>query len=512
MEAEIPTALAVPRLGRKVPHGTVALIDRASICVAELAMGPAGVRVRRHALVFNGKDGIQFLDSDPDSVVAMLARVVREHGFSRRIACIGLFESMFAATQCKLARTTPAATSALLERRVREQIIEPTEDLLSDHTCVSPVTAPPDEPLHVLLAWASRAQLERYARAFRRERLSVERVVPPSVALLDLFGRTRPDEPDRIELFTRYCYPSLVIGVHRGGLPLYLRFLPDLMADAEESVVSTILNEVRRTATFVAESHMGRMPAGVTYSGLTASDGARFEQRLKAEVGLVAHTQQVALDGADAEIAPERLAALTGLLVHGAPLAGKRVRAMNLLPKTERPLAQTAATLAVLAVITMITAFASLGVARHSVQAVSQEIHQLEADFAAYAPGLAERHELIDVARRADSQRATMQLVQTVHGNPVQPLLETLLLLPDETLPAEGWLNNAYAVGTEVPRLELRLRGDFSGPRSARLAAFTDALKARPWCASLTATRGAVRVSPGHDDAQEDVSLGLLLQ
>jgi len=504
--------LAVPRLGRRPLHGTVALIDRASISVAELAIGPRGVSVRRHVLAFNGMADMKFLDSDPASVVAALARVLRENGLQNKLACVGLFESMFGATLCELPPTTPAAAAALLERRVREQVIDGKEDLLADHASVEARKSPAATKQHALLAWASRAQLERFAAAFKREGLVVRRIVPPSVALLDLFGRTRPADADRLELFARYCYPSLVIGVHRGGRPLYLRFLPDVMADADEGVVTTLISEVRRTAMFVTESHEGSALAAVTFSGLSVNDATRFTQRLAAEAGLQAQSQQVTLDGPDLGADPERLAALTGLLLHGAPLARQRVRAMNLLPGADRPLARTAGTLLALALVTMVAAFSSLGIARHSVKAGSTDVRMLEACLQSLQPTSDERRTLLEVSRRAQTNRATLDLLHTVAGNPVQPLLETLLLLPPGARAVEGRLNHAYAIGSEHPRLELLLRGDFSGPRAASADALQAGLRNRPWCAALTASRGSVQVSADHAGVVEDLALGMRLQ
>ncbi|HTE05684.1 MAG TPA: hypothetical protein VK824_05760 [Planctomycetota bacterium] len=509
MDPAFRSPLAVPRLGRRLPHGTVALVDRASITVAELAVGPLGVRVRRHVLAFNGRDEMRFLESDPDSVAAMLARVLRDNGFSNRLACVGLFESMFGATLCELPRTTPAATAALLERRVREQIVAPGEDLLADHACVAEA---PGTPLRALLAWASRSQLDRYAAAFRREGLRVRRVVPPSVALLDLFGRTRVADPERLELFARYCYPSMVIGVHRGDRPLYLRFLPDVMADADEGVVSTLLTEVLRTATFVAESQQGRTLSGVTFSGLTASDASRFTLRLRDEAGLDAQPQHVDVDGPDLGADPERLAALTGLLVHGTHLARHRVRSMNMLPGTERPLARTVATLLAVALVTSVIAFTSLGLARGAARVSAAEVHGLEAGFEELVRTAPERQALLDALQRTETQRATLAFLRTAAGNPVQPLLGSLLLLPAGAVPIEGRFENTYAAGGEAPSLSLRLQGDFSGAGSAALDHLAAELRAQPWCAALSMSRGAVRVEPDQGRVTEDVALGMELR
>jgi hypothetical protein len=504
--------LAFARIGRRLPSGTVALIDRASIAIAQLSVGPRGTRVHRHVMAFNGQSGMQYLESDPASVAAALARVLKEQGFAPRLVCLGLFESMFGATLCDLPTTTTAAATALLERRVREQVIDQSEDILADHACIDATARSSDTPRRALLAWSARAQLQAYADAFRKEQLHVERVVPPFVALLDLFGRTRPDDGDRLELFARYCFPSVIIGVNRGRQPLYLRFLPDVMADATDGVVPTLLNEVRRTAAFAVENQHGTALSGVVYSGLSPADASRFVQRLREEARLPAQAQTVTLDGSAQGADPERLAALTGLLLHGAPLARQRVRAMNLLPARVRSLSQTMITLLVFTTVSTIAAFTSLGLARHALAAETDRIGTLESRLADLSRHSEERLALVTESRRSQAAQATLELLGTVAGNPVQPLLEALLLLPAGTTPSEGRLDHAYAVGSEVPRLELQLRGDFTGEQAGRLAALVAALRQRPWCLELQEQRGSVEVNADRNGVAETVTLGMRLQ
>jgi hypothetical protein len=491
--------------------GVVALVDRASITVADLLIGPAGVTVRRWVVVFNGAGDLRYIDTDAKSAVAALARVLAENGFPNKLAAVGLTDSMFGAALCDLPKTSTEALSALIVKRVREQVVDPPDDLLADHSVMDlprVEKAAPDRVRKGYLAWSSKALMEGFQREFQAHELAVGRLMPPAVALLDLFGRTRPDDETRLELFARYCYPSLVIGVCGAREPLYLRFLPDLMADATEGVVATVLQEVRRTAAFVTENHPNARVQRLCFSGLSANDGASLTARLRAQGDMDAESLHMPVEGPASEADPERLAVLASLLLHGAPLRGRNVRAMDLLPKSPPRVSRSLVALGAFMVLGLVACMTSLFLAKSAVEAGTTDVAALEGQFTELTAGASERVVARREAHALAIDSATLGVLSAASGNPVQPLLEALLLAPPEARITAASIDNPFRAGAARAQLDLRLSGDFSSDGgAARLHARTAQLAARPWCADLRITQGGLKAAAGKVGLAEDVGL-----
>ena len=500
-------------LTTRARRGVVVLLDRTTITVADLAVGPEGVGVHRWVVAQNGRQDLHWFDDDPASAVAALRRVLDGNGLPRRLACVALNESLFGTTLASLPRTTPAAMAALVSRRVREEAVAPEGDLYADHALVDVEGEADDTPRRGFVSWCSRTLMDGYVAEFRRQHLAVARVMPPSVALLDVFARSRHATEPRLELLVTYNFPSLVIGVFDSGRPLYLRVLRDVMADATDGVVGTVLREVLRTIAYAIENHQGRQVERVCHSGLTAADGERLAKKLHEHSALPAEVLAVPLsgppDGADAQ----QLAVAAGLLLHGAPLAGRKTKALDLLPLPVGRVPRALATLGLLAVVAIVTGMTSLQLAKGTVQSVESEVRALEEDFEGLSANAAERTGILERATTLQPRRAVLELIEDRPGNPVQPLLEALLLVPPEAAVTSASLDNPYPVSRDRPRLDLRLGADFSGASGAeRLNRLVSGLRTRPWCASLQVVQGGLRASRDDESMSESIGLGAWLR
>ncbi len=500
-----------PALCRRPVRGLVAVVERTSITVADLAVSPKGVQVHRFVACLNGPDDLVWFDQDPDSVAAALARILREQGLSSKLACVGLPDAAFSTALGPLPRTTAAATAALVVRRVRQEAIAPQADLLADHLVVRP-RGDARAPRPAYVSWCERALMEGFAASFRRHGLQVARVTPPSVALLDLFGRTRPADEARFELLVRYSYPSLVIGVHEGRDPVYLRVLTDVMSDSTDGVTGTVLREVLNTVAYTIENHQGRMVERVSHAGLPAADARRFEARLRDSANIPAEALSIPVTGAG-EVPAEASATAIALLVQGASPPGADVHPMDLLPARERRASRLLVGLALLAGLSVVAAVTSLAFAREVASAAAGEIEALEREFADLAGDAGERTAGLEQAALVQPREATLARLGAGAGNPVQPLLETLLLVPQEATLVAACLERPCAAGAGPARLDLKLSGDFSGAAGATSQrALTEALAGRPWCAALQVTQGSLRTALGGEAMAESLGLGLQLR
>jgi hypothetical protein len=325
--------------------------------------------------------------------------------------------------------------------------------------------------------------------------MEVGRIVPPSVALLDLFARTRPARGARFELLLRYAYPSLVIGVLDGREPAYLRVLRDVMADATDGVTGTVTREVLNTIAYTIENHHGRMVERVSLSGLPPAEVARLRAKLQEHAGIPAETFTVPrAEGPNADAPDEALAVATALLAHGAPLPGASVRPMDLLPAPVRRFSRGLLLMSGLSLLSVATGLTSLFLAQATVNASVAELAGLEQEHAQSEEGSVERNALLRRATELQPRRTTLAMLEDRLGNPVQPLLEALLLAPPGAEVASASLDNPLPATSDLPRLDLRLTGDFSGEDgAARQRTFTEALAARSWCASLSVVHGGLR-------------------
>jgi len=489
-------------------RGTVALIERTAITVADLTLSPDDVRVHKFTVSHNGRKELVYFDHDPESMVAALVRVLQEQSLPPKLAAVGLPDAAFGTSLVPLPRTTPAATAALVARHVRDEAVAPEADQLADHAVIDSVDRSPDAPRRAYVSWCSRPLLDTFTTAFRRHRMDIGRVVPPSVALLDLFGRTRPATSHRFELLLRYAYPSLVIGVHYGREPVYLRVLRDVMADATDGVTGTVAREVLNTIAYTIENHQGRTVERVCVSGLPPAEVARLQAKLQQDAGIPAESFAVPLaEGATSETPIEALAVMTALLAHGTPLPGASVRAMDLLPSPVKRFSRAFAVMAGISVLSVAVSLISLFLAQATVDASRGAVAMLEDDQEQVVQGAVARNAALLRAAGLQPHRTTLAMLDDRHGNPVQPLLEAMLLAPPEAELTSISLDNPPAAGDERPRLDLRLSGDFSGEGgAARQRAFTDALASRPWCASLSLVHGGLRTT---DDGAPVESLGV---
>lgn len=490
-----PPPLPPDALTARPRRGTVALIDRTAITVADLTLTPEGVRVHKFTVSHNGRNELVYFDHDPESMVAALVRVLQEQSLPLKLAAVGLPDAAFGTTLAPLPRTSAAATAALVTRHVRDEAVAPEGDLLADHALIEPLERETEAPRRAWVSWCSRPLLDAFTSAFRRQRMEVGRIVPPSVALLDLFARTRPARGARFELLLRYAYPSLVIGVLDGREPAYLRVLRDVMADATDGVTGTVTREVLNTIAYTIENHHGRMVERVSLSGLPPAEVARLRAKLQEHAGISAETFTVPrAEGPGADAPDEALAVATALLAHGAPLPGASVRPMDLLPAPVRRFSRGLLLMSGLSLLSVATGLTSLFLAQATVSASVAELAALEQDHAQSEEGSVERNAVLRRAAELQPRRTTLAMLEDRPGNPVQPLLEALLLAPPGAEVAGASLDNPPPAASDLPRLDLRLTGDFSGEDgAARQRAFTAALAARPWCASLSVVHGGLR-------------------
>jgi hypothetical protein len=248
----------------------------------------------------------------------------------------------------------------------------------------------------------------------------------------------------------------------------------------------------------------------VCHSGLPPAEVERFRSRLHDHAGIPAEPLAVAVAGAPGDVPHETLAAAAALLLHGAPLPGCSVRPMDLLPAAVQRVSRPVLALASLAAVSGVAGVASLLLAQGTVQATTRAVSALEQEFAQLVADAGPRAALLERASELQPRRATLDRLQDRAGNPVQPLLETLLLLPPEATLASAALD-APPSGERPARLDLRLAADFSGPGGAALRRdFTSALAARPWCDGLHLVQGGLRAGP--DGRSESLGVGLWLR
>jgi hypothetical protein len=150
----------------KPRRGTVALIDRTAITVADLTLTPEGVRVHKFAVSHNGRNELVYFDHDPESMVAALVRVLQEQSLPLKLAAVGLADAAFGTTLAPLPRTSAAATAALVTRHVRDEAVAPECDLLADHALIEPLERETEAPRRAWISWCSRPLLDAFTAAF----------------------------------------------------------------------------------------------------------------------------------------------------------------------------------------------------------------------------------------------------------------------------------------------------------------------------------------------------------
>jgi hypothetical protein len=166
--------------------------------------------------------------------------------------------------------------------------------------------------------------------------------------------------------------------------------------------------------------------------------------------------------------------------------------------------------LAALAGVSVVAGVTSLLLAQATVRAGQREVAALETEYAGVSGGAATRAAQLERAGALPARSATLARLADRPGNPVQPLLEALLLLPPEAALKAAALD-APPDGSAPARLDLRLSADFSGPQgAAQRAALQAALAARPWCAGLHVAQGGLRA--GADGPRETLDLGSWLR
>lgn len=493
---------------RRTLRGTVALADALGVAIARLSLGPDGLHVERFVDLGDAELPPEYASGDPAAVAAALRDVMHKHDLGRRLTCLGVDDSLTGASLADLPLAKGRALSALVGRHVREEL--PTQDapVLADLLRVAP-RHDGDPKTRCWVAWAEQPLMSGLNSELRRAGLRVDRVLPPSVALLDMLGRAATPEHDRIELVVRFCWPSVVIGVYAGGSPQYARFLGDLLVDAVGDPVDAGITELQRTVAFVRERNRGRAPDVVWHTGLDPSRARDFEQRVEAGMGISAAHVRLSAEGEVDSGRSDRLTVLAALLHHGAERGRGKDQSLDLLPdpppRDHWVLAGMGAALMLTASISFAdfaeTDQGNLSVGAHRA-ALAAEQERLRSD----EDG---RARLRDELALREAWAGSLAVVPDAQHDPVRPVLDALMALPDGVALDGVDLRNEY---DGEGALQLSLSGDFTGGGADDLAAYLARLERRPWAQDLSAERGSLAFARRGDAVTEELRVELRLQ
>lgn len=493
---------------RRPLKGTVALADALGVALAQLRLGPDGFRVERFIDLGDAELPPEYASGDPVALANALQEVMKEHGLGKSLTCLGLDDSLTGASLADLPEAKGKAMTALVGRHVRDELPMQQAPVLADMVRVAPRQE--SDPLtRSWVAWSDRELMTGVANALSTRGISVDRVVPPSVALLDMLGRTSEGGGDRIELVVRFCWPSVVIGVYAGGSPQYARFLGDLLVDATEDPVDAGITELHRTVAFVRERNRGRQPDVVWHTGLDTSRARDFEQRLEEGLGIPGAQVEIAATGDIDAGRRDRLTVLASLLYHGAERKRGREHVIDLLPDPPKGDHWMLAGLGAALLSTAALSFANFESMDQGNLDVGARRASLGAEDTRLRNGATARAKEREQLTLREAWQNALSMVPTADDDPVRPLLDTLLLTPDRIRMNSALLTHGYGSdGT----LSLGLSGDFTGGGSEELSAFLAALERRSWSTGLSAERGSLAFSSEGSGASEDLEVEVTLR
>lgn len=490
---------------RRSVSGTVALADALGVAVASLAIGPDGLRVDRFVDVGGGDLPPGYASADPKAVAEAVAGVLSQHGFGRRLTCLGIDDSLTGASLADVPEARGRMLAALVGRHVREELPVQTAPVLADLVRLQP-DGDEEARRRCWVAWSDQDLVEGLAREFRARDVTLGRVLPPSVALLDMLGRTREVDPDRLELLVRFCWPSVVIGVFAGGRPQYARFLNELLVDAQDPVEAGIL-ELHRTVGFIRERNRGRAPDLIWCTGLDASLSADFFARLETDLGIPAAAIEVESEGDASVSRRDRLVVLAALLHHEADRGRGRAQRLDLLPD---PPARDHWMLAGLGAVLVATAAVSMSLFEGAQQGnmdVVAKCNELRAEQVRLTLDSASCVELGEQLSLLEAWSESLAVVPA--PDPVQPVAETVLSLPDGISMRGARLDRPYA---GAGSLHFDISGDFTGLGAQELSGFLAALESRPWAAQVVAQRGQLTFERSSNTPLEELAVEVTLR
>lgn len=501
------TGAPIPLCSRRTFKGTVALADALGVAVAQLSVGPSGLKVDRFVDVGDAELPPEYASADPAAVAAALDGVLTEHKLPKRLLCLGLDDSLAGASLADLPDVKGRALNALVASHVRSELPVQNASVLADLVRVSGTDE--QDAQRSWITWADESLVLGVRKALDARGIKVERVLPPSVALLDMFGRVRPSEDDKLELVVRFCWPSVVIGVFSGGVPQYVRFLGNLLVDAVGEPVDAGILELQRTVAYIRERNRGRAPEVVWHTGLDPSRAHDFEQRLEVALGIPAASLVLEAHGATDQGRVDRLTVLAAMLHHGTDRGRKRGQTLDLLPD---PPARDHWVLAGLGAGVLAAAgfcFTVFDEVRQGNLGVGARRAALLAEHSRLSDSEPERSLLRTELELRHAWDASLAVVSSAGRDPVQPALEAVLALPPKVELASLSLSTPY---DHAGLLSLSLTGDSTGSLAEDLNHYLTLLGERPWADRLITRRGDLAFAQESQAALEEMGVDVSLR
>jgi hypothetical protein len=518
-EDDPPAHVLTPRA--RAAAGVVALAERDTIVVADLAITSKGIAIRRAAVARNGEDGASWTIGEPGSVAKALAAAVARAKLPRRITAVALCQSLTGVQHTVLPPVKGRLRDALLAKRLAELVNDEPGEWVIDTLEFRNRGERAGSGPNAVIAWADAPVMRAWDAAFSAAKLEVGRCVPPMVALLNLLAQAHDEGGAEPEIVVHAALPSLCIVLHEGEELLYARLLRDVLAAEPERFPETVQTEVQRTAAFFAENKRGRRAGHVAISGLSKDHAGRFAAWLAQNVGLPALPLALARKPGQADPAGVDVSAalpiLTGLLLHEVRPGVPASRPIDLFARRRRHPKRWALAAAGLVLVLAGVAWARThfdAPARRQqgdVSTAGSEIARLEAEQVRRAVELGN-------AQRVAAEQQCLAAIGAADGNPVLPLMEAMLLVPpgleieSSRLERPATSDLGKPEGAPESRLELTLRGDFTGIGPQLVQQYVRMLEKRPWCRSTSASVESGGVD-GEDGAPlDEVRIEVLLR
>jgi hypothetical protein len=481
----------------------VALADTAGVAIAKLEIGPDGLQVERFVDLRAEELPPTYAAGDPEGVASTLQLVLQQHGLDKRLTCLGLDDSLIGASLADLPEAKGRVLSALVARHVREELPMQQAPVLGDLVRVDR-RHETDPATRCWLAWSEKELMNGVGHALSTRSVKVGRILPPSVATLDMLGRTLEARADRTELVVRFCWPSVVIGVFIGGSPHYARFLGDLLVDSPDDPVKAGITELHRTVAFLRERNRGRAPDMIRYTGLDEQNSKDFEQRVSESLGIPSAPVRISATGEHEAGRHDRLTVLASLLYHAADRKRGREHTLNMLPDQAKSDHWLLVGLGVAVMATAVISFANFDMLSEGNLSIGARRASMGAEDVRLGNQAQERaRQRADLTLR-EAWLGALSMVPNEHTDPVRPLLDAVVATPDGVELNSAVLDCGYA---DASSLDLQLSGDFTGTAAESVMGFLRELKSRPWTASLQAERGDLAFGKEGAKALEDLGV-----
>lgn len=465
---------------------SVVLVQPGQVWAAAVTWSAAGARVDAVSRVQLDTGG----EDDPAGLARAVAQALASSGLGPTLDVLGLDLPLGGCLLTELPSLAGPPLRALVTRQVRNQLPGQRQDVLAGQAWMEPPDGTPsgDDPpagRRACLAWIPAAALRERLQALAAEGLTVERVLPTSVAVLELGAAQLADQQD-YAVVLHAVPPGLVIGVWAEGALRYARFLRDRLDGPAEARVSTILDELRSTTAFVREQHRGRAPERLLLSGLDDEDRQRLGGRVADELGWTVDPLEQAVLGAEQGDPAARLAALA---CHHRRRRPRGEAGLDLTPHRAPRDRWLHGALA----LALAGGLALSGSARQEVAAAGDAarggLQGMELEAGRQDRQAGDRQLALLRQRELESLAAAGRWLHGDRSQGLLPVLEGLVALP-EGLELLGAHLDRPLTGGGLLRLELG--GDFVADGGQALQAYVDLLAGRPWCASV-----AMELEPG---------------